>query len=591
MILVIGSGVAGLSCALAAARAGAEVELVTPGELRTEARGGDACGDAGSGGGNTALAQGGIAAAIGAGDRASEHLADTVAAGAGLVDADSARVLTREGARLVRDLLASGFPADRGLDGRLALGLEGAHGRNRIVHAGGDRTGAVLHRFLAGRVLAEAAAGRIVLTERRAAVSLVSDSGLVVGAVLQDLDGRSETRHADAVVLATGGYAALYPRTSNHAGSRGEGILIAARAGALVADLEFVQFHPTLLDGTGQLISEAVRGAGALLLDGAGRRFMRDRHPLAELAPRDVVSREIHRVMRDRGESAVWLDASGIERTGGAGALARKFPGVSAAVASRGLDWTRDPIPVSPAAHYTMGGVLSDLDGRSSLPGLFVAGEVAATGVHGANRLASNSLLEGLVFGERAGRAAAAFVGADGASASGAASISSGPRRSWRTRGTGFRALEHRAATALIASAGGGPGHVDDPATVDERVSRAVAEGLGIERDAEGLRAAGAVFSSSTGGASDLAAMILAAAEARVESRGAHQRSDHPGTDEAQAHRRAFGFSFSMKPDPGFGPRDDRAGSFARSRGAIRSGSDAPLPSESRSEQRSLSPC
>ncbi|UOR00646.1 FAD-binding protein [Leucobacter allii] len=456
MILVIGSGVAGLSCAIAAAHAAAgtelEVRLVAPGDLAT--------GDAAVGG-STVLAQGGIAASIGAGDRWQDHLADTLAAGAGIVAADAAELLVREGADAVRRLIAAGLDVDRAPDGAPALGLEAAHGRPRIVHAGGDRTGAVLHAQLLGEAHRLAAAGRLVLASGRRAVELVVEGGAVRGAVLAAAGetGRTvgaeatnggghggsvlspgaevvERVRADAVVLATGGYAGLYPRTSNRAGARGEGVVLAARAGALVADLEFVQFHPTVIAGTGSLVSEAVRGAGAVLRDGAGRRFMALQDPRAELAPRDVVSRAIHRVLRERGEDRVWLDATVIERAEGDGTLARRFPAISAAMRSHGLDWAREPVPVVPAAHYAMGGVASDTDGRSTLPGLFVAGETASTGVQGANRLASNSLLEGLVFGARAGRAAAAF-----------ASAAPGARR-WETRGATLPALAESAVEA-----------------------------------------------------------------------------------------------------------------------------------------------
>jgi L-aspartate oxidase len=513
VILVIGSGVAGLACALAAARAGAAGTLVTPGVLGWE---GSGTADARAGG-STALAQGGIAAAIGAGDTPAQHLADTLAAGAGLVDGEAAEVLTASGARAVQRLLAEGFAADRGLDGGVALGLEAAHGRHRIVHAGGDRTGAVLHAFLSAQVRALVAEGRILLRERRTAVSLITDSGVVIGAVLRG-DEDLETCRAEATVLATGGYAGLYPRSSNPASSRGTGVVLAARAGALVADLEFVQFHPTVLHGTGALISEAVRGAGAVLLDGSGSRFMAERHPLAELAPRDVVSREISGLLRERGEESVLLDATGIERAEGSGALARRFPGISAATAAHGYDWTREPIPVSPAAHYTMGGVASDLDGRTSVPGLLVAGEVACTGVHGANRLASNSLLEGLVFGERAALAACAF--AEGSSVAAA---------DWKPRGRGFAALERGSRVAAVPAplpiAPSDP--LSDPPSSDD-VAAAIPSVAGL-RATDGDDAA-------------LVGMIRAAAFERTESRGAHQRFDHPDTDPAQAMRRAYRF-------------------------------------------------
>ena len=531
-LLVIGAGVAGMSCALAAVRAGKHVVLVTPGLL-----GGSATGAEGSkgpehdaaaelralAGGNTALAQGGIAAAIGATDSAAEHRVDTLAAGAGLVDPAAAGVLTTEGVEAVRALLAGGFAVDRDASGAPSLGLEAAHRRSRIVHAGGDRTGAALHAFLVSEVQREVHDGGITLLETRTAESLVSEGGVVTGALLSRLDGVVETQRADAVVLATGGYAALYPRASNHSGAKGEGIVLAAHVGATIADLEFVQFHPTVLAGTGELISEAVRGDGAVLRDGDGHRFMVDRHPLAELAPRDVVSREIHRVLRERGESSVWLDATGIEREGGAGSLARHFPGISAAVARQGLDWTTEPIPVSPAAHYSMGGVVSDLDGRSTVPGLYVVGEVASTGVHGANRLASNSLLEGLVFGARAGRA----IGRDRA-------------QDWRLNGDSARHLADLAAVSVLPHDGNGD--VTRSMHAEPEISAALAAGLGIERDAEGPSAAGRVFAAHAGPAATLASMIQVAASTRTESRGAHQRSDFPDVDPEQATRRAFRF-------------------------------------------------
>lgn len=566
MILIVGAGIAGLSCAIAALAAGADVELVTPGRLYPEADG--------LAGGNTALAQGGVAAAVGVGDQPSAHLADTLAAGAGIVDAEAATLLTDSGAQIVGALIAAGLPVDRAADGSLSLGLEGAHGRARIVHSGGDRSGAALHTFLSARVRAAATAGRLTVTEQATAQSLVTASGAVTGAVLGFTDGTSETRVADAVVLATGGYAGLFPGTSNHAGARGSGIVLAARAGALLADLEFVQFHPTVLHpdagsvaGAGELISEAVRGAGAVLRDGSGARFMVDRHPLAELAPRDVVSREIHRVLRERGDTTVWLDATEIERTDGPGALGRRFPGITRAITAHGLDWARHPIPVSPAAHYTMGGVASDLDGRSSVPGLFVAGEVAATGVHGANRLASNSLLEGLVFGAAAGRAAAAFGGATprdaaglgsgegrgildalgeaplaGASRAGASRTkawlaevtSGGARGQWRLRGRGLLELAGDAVTLDT---------VDDrsaPRASADTVREAIAAGLGIERDAGGLRATAAVCARSGSDEAALGSLLSAAALGRCESRGAHQRADFPELDPALARRRGI---------------------------------------------------
>ena len=593
MILVVGAGVAGLSCALAAAARGAEVELVTPGRLAPDESAlaqapvlAPGCGVGPSAveghaavralrdiaGGNTALAQGGIAAAIGADDSPADHLADTLGAGGGLVDPDAAGVLTRDGARIVRRLLAEGLPVDRDATGAPLLALEGAHGRPRIFHAGGDRSGAVLHACLAARVLREVAAGRVRLTEETRAEELLLDSGAVVGAVL--VGGahpsgllRREERRATAVVLATGGYAAMYSRTTNRAEARGEGILLAARAGALVADLEFVQFHPTALP-TGELVSEAVRGAGAVLRDASGARIMAGRHPLADLAPRDVVSRELHGILRERGDAEVFLDATGIERERGAGALARAFPGISAAVAALGYDWATEPIPVAPAAHYSMGGVASDLDGRTSVPGLFVAGEVASTGVHGANRLASNSLLEGLVFGERAG-IAAAVRGVSGdwpalpaADALDIATVASPPHPTpaLRAAGSGIDSgIDSGIGSGIDAGAGVGVGvgafvgggdasrtaTAAHPAAVSARagsseVTAAIDSCLGIVRDGADLRRAAAVFADASGDAAALGALVCAAAEERRESRGAHARADHPDTDPAQARRRAF---------------------------------------------------
>ncbi|WP_427869341.1 L-aspartate oxidase [Leucobacter luti] len=531
MILVIGAGVAGISAALSAldAAAGSQLEVVlaTPGTILEHSPGArdavldaalDAALGASLGGGNTALAQGGIAAAIGPGDSPERHHADTLAAGGGIVDREAAAVLTREGAELVRGLLDQGFPADRDASGALDFGLEGAHGMPRIVHAGEDRTGAALHATLVAQVRREVAAGRLRVLERRSAVRLLATDGAVQGAVLRAFtddateSGEEERVWASAVVLATGGFAALFPRTTNHAGARGQGIVLAAQAGALLADLEFIQFHPTVLAGTGHLISEAVRGAGAVLLDAQGHRFMPDVDPMAELAPRDVVSRAIHRVVAEQGGAPVFLDATTIERAGGRGTLAERFPGITAAVSASGLDWAREPVPVSPAAHYTMGGVLSDLDGRSTLPGLFVSGEIASTGVHGANRLASNSLLEGLVFGRRSGIAAVDYA-LNGA---------------WSTVGTGFHALAGSAEEAGPLPAPEAVGETGDGASATLRVADALASGLGIERDREGLERSAAGFSRESGPEAALAAAVCAAALLREESRGAHQRSDFP---------------------------------------------------------------
>ncbi|MEJ6488998.1 FAD-binding protein [Leucobacter sp. USCH14] len=542
MILVIGSGVAGLSAALAAVRAGSDVTVVTAGWLGADS---SVLDDHREAGGNTPLAQGGIAAAIGRSDRAVDHLADTLAAGAGASDPAAAEVLVREGARAVSELLSSGFPADRDHAGGVALGLEAAHSRNRIVHAGGDRTGAVLHAHLATRVRktmgergdgSPARHGALDVLQRSAAERLLVESGVVVGAEIRDEHGRRSVVRADAVVLATGGYASLYPLSSNHPDARGSGILLGARAGAVVADLEFVQFHPTVLveagrfgdSGRSLLISEAVRGAGAVLRDARGARFMLGRHDGAELAPRDVVSLEAHRAMQRDHAAAVWLDATPVERSHGRGALRRSFPAISRALAERGIDWTREPVPIAPAAHYTMGGIASDTWGRSSAPGLFVAGEVASTGVHGANRLASNSLLEGLVFGARAGAAAARFR----------------PRHDrWIEDGSGLASLVRGAESCTV-----GTESTEGPSVTDTDVRRAVGAHLGIERSADGLARAERVFQRCASDAAQLAAMIGAAAAARSESRGAHVRSDFPETDPSQARRKGYRVVFSATP-------------------------------------------
>lgn len=512
MILIIGAGVAGLSAARAAHDAGAAVTLVTAGSLAAQ----DAC--------NTAMAQGGIAAAIAPNDAAAAHLADTVSAGSGLVDNEAARVLVAEGTRDVRALIASGFAADRGPAGDVSLGLEGAHGQPRIVHAGGDRTGAVLQAHLVAQL---PLAVRVI--EHATLGSLLIEAGALSGAEIVHATGLPETVNAREVILATGGYSALYDRTSNHAGARGAGIIAAANAGALVADLEFVQFHPTVLAGTGQLISEAVRGAGAVLLDRGGQQFMVGRHPAADLASRDIVSREIHRVMLDTSEDSVLLDATRIERAQGAGTLARLFPAIDAAMRELGYDWGVEPVPVAPAAHYTMGGVATDLDGRTTVPGLYAAGEVASTGVHGANRLASNSLLEGLVFGRRAGAAAAARNNAGSTE--------------WDFVGDALSQLMRQARTAVSVEPAA-PGQRESAATAHKgpglSVGQLLSTYLGIERDAIGISLAIADLTSISGSDARLATLIAQAALAREESRGGHQRADFAGTDADRARRQAF---------------------------------------------------
>ncbi|MDR2320103.1 MAG: L-aspartate oxidase, partial [Microbacterium sp.] len=386
-VLVIGGGIAGLTAALHAHEAGHRVEVVVK----------DALGD-----GATALAQGGIAGVYGAdpdgtADSPALHAADTLAAGAGLSDAAVVDVLVSEAPARIAELVARGVPFDRDPQGRLLRGLEAAHSAARIAHAGGDATGAAISAALV-RAVRDA---DIAVGEHTMLVDLIAEDGVARGARLLSA-GRILDVSADTVILATGGAGRLFRHTTAPAVCTGDGIAAALRAGAAVADLEFVQFHPTILAAPGPafLISEAVRGEGATLIDDDGVRFAFDAHPDGELAPRDVVTRAVVRRAREQGRP-VRLDATAL----GAERLAHRFPTIDRVTRERGFDWAREPIPVTPAAHYLMGGVVTDVDGRTTLPGLYAVGETARTGVHGANRLASNSLLEGAVFGARAAAA------------------------------------------------------------------------------------------------------------------------------------------------------------------------------------------
>ncbi len=395
-VVVVGSGIAGLFAALRADAAGCAVTVLTK----------SAPDDS-----NTRWAQGGIAAVTSSSDRVTDHLSDTIVAGAGLVDLAAASVLTSEGPARIDDLIAWGVGFDRDADGELVRGLEAAHSQPRVLHAGGDATGAEIQRAL----LATVAERGIPVVAHTMLIDLVMRDGRVHGVRVAGAtsDALTETRvvEADAVVLATGGAGMLYAHTTNPAVATADGIAAAIRAGAAVADLEFVQFHPTVFAGEDPfLISEAVRGEGATLRDTAGHRFLLDRHPAAELAPRDVVARAIAAQLQAAPGEPVLLDATGIHSSDAAeraAFLARRFPTIDAALHARGWDWAREAVPVTPAAHYLMGGVVTDLAGRTSIPGLYAVGETARTGVHGANRLASNSLLEGAVFGARAGAAVA----------------------------------------------------------------------------------------------------------------------------------------------------------------------------------------
>ena len=387
-VIVIGSGVAGLTTALNLRSYGLSVLLVTKARIDE---------------GSTKWAQGGIAAALGPGDTPDQHKKDTLAAGAGLCDIKAVDVLVSEGPEAVRKLIAQGAVFDKSETGEIALTREGGHLRNRILHAGGDATGAEVSRALLAAVKEdsgiEVIEHALVIDALKSATGRVCGVTLhVIGAGSRDGVGRALAR---AVVVATGVLGQVYSQTTNPAVSTGDGVALALRAGAKVADVEFIQFHPTVLwrdlanRGQQPLISEAVRGEGAILLNAKNEQFMVGKHPQADLAPRDVVAIEIFNQMRLSGQPYVWLDATRIKD------FANRFPTIYASCMQNGIDPTKEKIPVAPASHYASGGVLVDLNGKSSIDGLYICGESACTGAHGANRLASNSLLEGLVFGAR----------------------------------------------------------------------------------------------------------------------------------------------------------------------------------------------
>jgi L-aspartate oxidase len=387
-VVVIGSGVAGLTTALQIRAHNLSVILITKSYVDE---------------GSTKWAQGGIAAALGPGDSPEQHERDTLVAGAGLCDLPAVKVLVSEGPEAVRKLIARGAVFDKSETGEIALTREGGHLRNRILHAGGDATGAEVSRALLAAVSRDQ--GIEVIEHALVLDALKSESGRVCGVTLHVIgegsrDGVGQIM-ARAVVLATGGLGQVYSQTTNPSVSTGDGVALALRAGADVADVEFIQFHPTVLymgeNSRGQqpLISEAVRGEGAFLVNDRGERFMKSVHPLADLAPRDIVAKEISRQMSKSGAKHVWLDAKSIID------FKERFPTIYLSCSQIGIDPSKDLIPVAPASHYASGGIRTDLNGHSSVPGLYAVGETACTGAHGANRLASNSLLEGLVFGAR----------------------------------------------------------------------------------------------------------------------------------------------------------------------------------------------
>ena len=500
-VVIAGSGIAGLSTALQIARhSSLRVMLVTKDVLAA---------------GSTRWAQGGIAAALGAGDSPEQHLADTLVAGAGLCDEEAVRVLVREGPAAVRDLVQLGTRFDRRRDGSLWLSREGGHHQDRIAHAGGDATGAEIERALVTRVLD---ASGVEIVEHALVLDLLQDAnGAVAGVTLHVMgegqrDGVGAVR-ARAVVIATGGIGQVYAATTNPSVSTGDGVAAALRAGATVRDLEFVQFHPTVAwlgpraRGQQPLVSEAVRGEGAFLVDDTGERFMVGQHELADLAPRDVVAKAILRRMQATGAEHVWLDA----RHFGAEKWRVRFPTIYATLTSLGIDPVHELIPVVPACHYASGGIRTDHLGRSTVEGLYACGEAACTGVHGANRLASNSLLEGLVFGRRI-----------------ASTIVDGPGP--------FREPATRPSVAGVVDGG-----------IRPRLQQLMSAHVGVLRDLKGLEAAHRELAELTGlsqtvpsgtenwEATNLvtvASVLATVAQLREETRGSHWRDDFPDRDD-----------------------------------------------------------
>ena len=495
-LLVLGSGVAGLSAAVRAASAepGLRVGVLTKADLEQSA---------------TRWAQGGVAAVLGGDEDSTDlHLADTLAAGAGLCDVDAVRVLVQEGPTRVNELIALGAVFDRDHEGRLLKAREGGHSMARIVHAGGAATGAEIERALVEAVRANVS----IVLEGWFALDLIVENGRCCGVTACHPDGKRRTLRATHTLVATGGAGQVFAVTTNPTQATGDGVAMALRAGVPVADLEFMQFHPTALHHPAMprpLLSEALRGHGALLRDAKGERFV------DELQPRDVVSRAMTARMLDQDVDHLWLDATGLEH------FDERFPTIAASVREIGLDPSRDWLPIAPAAHYLSGGIVTDLDGASALPGLWACGEVACTGVHGANRLASNSLLEGMVFAPRV--VEAILRGVDRPTPTGAMRA---------VLGDAGRRVQQPSLPPCDGDA--------DAVEARDRLQRAMTAGAGVLRSAESLAATLRVVEGVAASCADpevhnlatVAAALLTAADARQESRGAHTRTDYPDTSD-----------------------------------------------------------
>ncbi len=537
-LLVLGSGIAGLSAAVHAAQAGWSVVVLTKCELASSA---------------TQYAQGGVAAASleAPGDDSPElHFRDTLGAGAGLCDPLAVKVLVTEGPDRVRELIAMGAVFDRTGDGEaaaLALTREGGHSVARVVHAGGDATGAEIERALVAAVGATTAAVR----EGWLALDLLVEQGRAAGTTAISPEGAVQQIHARHTMLATGGAGQCFAVTTNPPVSTGDGIAMALRAGVAVADVEFMQFHPTALHHPAMprpLLSEALRGEGAVLRDAAGRAFMATEHPLADLAPRDIVARAIARRIDDGPMDHLWLDATAIER------FDTRFPTIWRACQAVGLDPRRDWLPVAPAAHYLCGGVCTDLDGATTLPGLWAAGEVANSGVHGANRLASNSLLDGMVFARRA-------IGA-------IASGKDAPEPSGVLELVHDSVAPARQPSSALHAGGTTRGDVQDLMTRDAGVLR---EAVRLERATKEL----ATMDASDPEVHNLVTVgtaLVEAATRRTESRGTHTRQDHF----AAAPEFLGRFVFGGGPSPVFVPLPDRVASIGGAEHPERGGSSVP---------------